>query len=314
MDREILLSADGSQPLPSVVALQLDEALELCTAWLHSIAAKHEIRLLVLKGDALARQSLRATRTSSDVDVLIEPHRFDDFTQILTAAGWREYELSFAAEQFTFHSRTFHRRGWPNSVDVHAYWPGFLAPAADAFEALWVRRASLEFAHHPCDVPDRIAHALILALHSLRSSQAQLRHKTELASVLDLELDDREKLDAAAFIRATQSAAPLSDVIRHLGIDVEISAAEWRSAEAMQWRRKVRETEGRARFWIEGLRRAAWLDKPGMLRKAIWPTRRDMLLEHPDVMDRVGPMLSARARRLGRGIRQIVRLSSHRSD
>lgn len=58
-----------------------------------SVGRAHGIRLLVVKGDALARMGLREPRVSADVDVLVEPDRFDELCAALEGAGWSERPL-----------------------------------------------------------------------------------------------------------------------------------------------------------------------------------------------------------------------------
>ena len=61
------------------VDLRLDEAVELATAWVAVSRpdARHP-HARAIKGDALARMGLREPRVSADVDVLVEPARFDE--------------------------------------------------------------------------------------------------------------------------------------------------------------------------------------------------------------------------------------------
>lgn len=280
------------------------------TAVLQHQARSHGIRILILKGRALSRQGLRAPRTSSDVDVLVEPRRFVEFLELIKADGWSEFVDTFASVTFTTHSRTLRRDGWPNSIDVHSFWPGFLRPAHDVFELLWARRESMSFAHQACDVPDRTANLLMLALHSLRGSTTQTRHQLELDGILHLRLTDDERADAAALAAATGSAAPLRHVLPRIGVDVAIDPSVLTTPEYREWNRKViqAQTRGRAVSWLLELRRVPWTHKHVVLRHGLWPTDQDLLAEKPEVPDCASAKFEARIVRLGRGLAQLPRV------
>lgn len=135
--------------------LRLDEADELLAAWVSARAENHGIRVLVIKGRPLADDGLRTARVSSDVDVLVEPARFEEYCALVLAAGWQEFPSTYAAAHFTVHSRTFRKPGCPNSLDVHSDFPGFLREPDVKFEALWATQRDTVFAHRACPVPSR---------------------------------------------------------------------------------------------------------------------------------------------------------------
>jgi hypothetical protein len=295
---------------PAPLQLALDEAVELCTAWLAYFARANGIRVLVLKGAALTRQGLRDTHPSSDVDILVDPPRFNEFLALIEAAGWGRFEETFATEQFTSHSLTLRRDGWPNSIDVHSSWPGFLRAADETFAVLWHRRVQLEYGGVRCDVPDRQSNFLMLALHSLRGNTHQVRHQRELEHLLRIDLDDGERAEIERLARLTGSVAPLRHVLSAVGIGVSTSTDELRGAPYLEWHRKLVQTRtrGRAASWIIELRRVDWRRKPVILRHAVWPTDHDLLAEHPTVPDRALARTWARIARLGRGMRQLPRV------
>lgn len=300
----------GADVAVAPVWLKLDEAVALCTAWLQREARIRDIRVIVLKGDVLTRQGLRLPHASADVDLLVEPGRIDDFVSGLESNGWREFDGTFASEQFTSHSTTLRREGWPNSIDVHSSWPGFLESPADVFETLWTRRVPMEFAHRACDAPDRMANVLMLALHSLRGTTAQRRHQTELEGILQLELTAEEISDLGDLAVKTGCTAPLRAVLPQLGVHLDVSRANLRGAAYLEWHRKIVQThtDGRTASWLIELGRAPWRRKPLILRHGIWPTDRDLLAEHPEVRDRPAPKVWARVVRLARGVKQLPRV------
>ena len=200
--------------------LRLDEADELLAAWVCARADSHGIRVLVIKGRPLADDGLRAPRVSSDVDLLVEPARFDEYCALLVDAGWEEFPSTYAAAHFTLHSLTYRKSGWPNSLDVHSDFPGFLHEPDVAFEALWATRRTTPFAHRRCPVPSRAGNALILGLHSLRGTHRQPRHADELAQLERATFTPAERRELASLAAATGAAEPLRGLLTTWGVAV----------------------------------------------------------------------------------------------
>ena len=78
--------------------------------------------------------------------MLIEPSGFDVFVAAIEHAGWRERASTLAGSVFTTHSRTFVHRDWPCDLDVHRFFPGFLAEPETVFDELWRRHEAIEVA------------------------------------------------------------------------------------------------------------------------------------------------------------------------
>jgi len=285
--------------------LRLDEANELLAAWAQQRAAERGIRLLLLKGRPLSDDGLRAPRTSADVDVLVEPARFDEFCAAVLADGWDEFPGTFASDHFTLHSRSFRRDGWPNSFDVHSDYPGFLREPTLVFDALWSTRRTADFAHQDCAVPSRTANLLIIALHSLRGTYRQQRHRTELEGLRDARLTDAEKREVADLAAATGAATALHDLLPELGIGAQVDTELLDSAAYREWRRKVAEAQGAAASWLGLLLRSPWREKPEIVWRAFWPSRADFAINHPEIPDRFWPQLRGRVERWGRGLGRL---------
>jgi Uncharacterised nucleotidyltransferase len=290
--------------MSSPIQLSLHEANELLSAWAWRRAEEHGIRLLLIKGRALSDYGLRPARVSADVDVLVEPARFDEYCTLIADAGWHEFPGSFSSEAFTLHSRSFRRDGWPNSFDVHGYYPGFLRDPADVFEALWEERGELSFAQHTCPVPSRAASLLVMALHSLRGTETDARHRDELAALRALTLPTAERDELAATALATGATAPLRDLLPELGVAVTVAAADLRTPAFLEWHRKTVDARGYAVSWFLLLRRAPWRSKPRIVRRALWPSRHDFAIDHPETPAGFWPAFRGRVRRLGRGLRR----------
>lgn len=291
--------------MPPPADLRLGEAVELGHALVHHRASELDVRVLLIKGSSLQLHGLRSERQSSDVDVLVEPGHFDRFCATLFEEGWRDRPLGFIGSRTSVHSRTFIRDGWPCDLDVHSFYPGFLAPPAEVFEALWADRVQMPFAHRLCDVPDRLGSALILALHSLRGKALEPRHRRELDELLQIELDGPERARLAELAKRTGCAATLEDVLTRLGVQVAVSDAERSAEEVVRWRRRVASGSHGAYFWIDAFRRGDGRERVAVVRRAVWPTREHLLLSRPETTDTVPGRLRGRLARWGRGIRSV---------
>lgn len=290
------------------VTLRLDEAVDLAHAWVDATAKQRSIRALFIKGPSLHRHALRDTRTSTDVDILVEARRFDEFRAALLASGWTVRPSIFISDRTTLHSKTLLLDGWPCDVDVHAFFPGFLGDDDAVFDTLWQRRTHLEFAGRFCPVADRVSGALILALHSLRSATGQERHTAELDQLLEVSFTSTEKQELADLARTTGCTATLADVLPRMNVPVDDDADKHVDAHALrEWRERVEAGSRGAYFWFYALRRARWRDKSAVVWRAFWPTDRDLLLARPDIPDQFWAKLHGRGARLGRGIRTLPR-------
>jgi hypothetical protein len=278
--------------------LRLDEAVQLCTAWVDGLAESSGVRALILKGDTLARQGLRAPRVSADVDVLVEPSHFDDYRAALVRAGWAERPLPFISTRVSPHSVTFVRSGWPCDIDVHRHFPGFLADAEAVFEQLWTRRASTPFAARMVEVPDRLSGILITALHALRDGPSSSRSVDDLAALREVELSAGDRESLASLANATGCDGSLEDFLVSLGVNVRPASTpalrEWNARIASQ-------TQG-AFPWMVLWRESSWRERPRVAWRALWPTDTDIVLAHPEVERRFRPLMIARFRRLVRGL------------
>ncbi|MFC8682655.1 hypothetical protein ACFT30_14145 [Microbacterium ureisolvens] len=289
--------------MTEATTLRLGEAIELGHALMQHDATGRGIRVLFIKGPAMHRHGLRGERVSTDIDVLVEPARFGEFCDAAIESGWRERPGSFISRRTTLHSRTFVREGWPCDLDVHGYFPGFLADPSTVFDALWERRESMAFAHHDCDIPDRVGGLLILALHCLRGASIERRHADELEQLVRVDLTAAERADAASLALATGSAATLETVLPRLGIEATPPGDELKSAALREWRERVAAGSHGAYFWLRAFREARWSERPTIVWRAVWPTRRDLLTGRPETVDTVAGRVRARAARWARGVR-----------
>jgi hypothetical protein len=299
--RVAIIGLTGRVPSTSFVpGLPLVDAVELAAAWAAALAERLGIRLLVIKGDTLARHRLRDPRVPADVDLLVEPAAFERYCAAIAAAGWTERAVP-RINQRGAHSVTYLHDGWPCDIDVHHRYPGFLAQPSTVFVELWRLRVAQPFAHVPVPTPDRVSSLAIMALHAMRDGAVSDRHRAELDRARSAALTDAERVELAELARTTGCAGPLHDVLTDLGVDVAVED----SPELREWRARVASSSRGAYPWLLLWREASWRERPRILFRALWPTRSDMLAARPETPDRVGAVVLARAARLVRGIRGL---------
>ncbi len=282
--------------------------MELGHAWCQWLADTHGIRILFLKGPALAEYSLRPPRPSTDIDVLVDPQKWDEFVDVATGAGWVEREYTAARQMLSPHSRNFVRANWPCDLDLHRHYPGFLAPPENVFETLWSRRSEIELGKVWCQVPDRNAAILILALHSLRGESAQPRHARELRELIaQARLSPTEIADLGLLSRLVGCVSTLGLVLNDLGVSVPAPEWEHDSPELADWRGLVASGASGTYRWLHALRASPPADRLHVVREALWPSDRDLMLDHPSLSGGVVEMRRARVARLIRGLKALPR-------
>ena len=287
--------------------MRLGEAVALGSAWTHQIARTLGIRALLIKGDTLHQHGLRPARVSADVDVLVEPDRFEEYCQAMAAAGWRERPVPLISHQLSSHSRAYVHDSWPCDIDVHRYYPGFLKEAAEVFDVLWSRRGALEFAHTRVESADRPSSILILALHSLRDGRVNARHQEELEHLTSLELTAEERRDLGMLALQTGSAATLAEVLPRFGVEVEPDRGDLESPALRDWRGRVESKSEGAYAWSVALSSAKWRDRPLIVWNAFWPAARELRLSHPQIGPGSIAVFGARVARWRRGMRGLPR-------
>lgn len=186
-------------------SVALHEAVDLAGALVDHKASGLGIRALIIKGNALSAQNLRPQRVSSDVDLLVEPGRDRELLDALATLGWRRRPSN--ADELTFppHSHSLINAQWPCDIDLHFRYPGIESP--DAFDALWSHRETVVLAGVEVQTLNRIANALIMALHCLRAPYLA-RHSYELDQ-LTLRLTSEDYTELLALAGATGSQRAL---------------------------------------------------------------------------------------------------------
>jgi hypothetical protein len=289
-------------------ALATDEAVLLAHALVARVAAHAGVRILFIKGPTAVALGARPDRPSSDVDVLVDPAAFEDLCAGLTACGWELRTpiglLRHAADLAFDHSAHLIHAAWPCDLDVHYLFPGFLAPPAEVFEALWERRTEVEVAGRAVPTADLLGQLLVVGLHGLRNpeaalSRADLDHVA--ARLRELGPEEREALSALAEQTGSDESA---DALLVPAGAASRRATRVSSDRLVDWRMRQ---SGLGSAWLAELRRAPWPDKPATLRRALLPPREHLLSSYAAQDASASTVAMAHVRRWGRGLRAIPR-------
>ncbi|TDX81163.1 putative nucleotidyltransferase-like protein [Rathayibacter sp. PhB151] len=305
-----------------VTVLFAEEAVPLLTAFVHRRAETAGLRALALKGPIADADGLRPPRASGDVDVLVPPEDAPRLVALLAGDGWTERPWPDAPTLAQKHSRSYRHPDWPVDIDVHWRWPGFLAPAAEAFESLWNRRRTVEIAGRPVATVGVADMALILALHSLRDAWQITDPRRTGPSDYELLVDAvaaRPALhaplrDAAESLGAVPTAAPF---LHALGVPAR--AGEAPADQLRAWRLGALSRHAAA-GWVEALRAAPAARRPALLRRALFPSGSALRAADPSIGPRRRDAVAGWWRRFRRGVRtapeawRLLRQADHGAD
>lgn len=293
--------------IPQQVALALAAAAG-CTA-AESVGA----RALVIKGAALEEFGLRAHRTSSDVDLWVDPARFTSVHEELARRGWVDRPRWRLSDAMTTHSVSLVHPQWPCDIDLHQSFPGFLESPQRAFDCIWARRVAVQRAGITCSVPDRASSAAILALHSLRSSPEQHRHVHEyrdLVALLAAEGDPDFGRELAQVAKQTGSAGSLAPFLMAIGVDVPTYDAT--DPAYIAWVTHVNSHNNVTAVFAERWKVASWRERPRMLALALWPSDDELRLAQPHRTMGPATLMWERFKRIARSVRSLPLVMSSR--
>jgi hypothetical protein len=289
-----------------VTELELLEAVPLAHAAVARAAADHDVRVLFFKGPVAALQGLRAERASQDVDALVDPARLPFLTAALTGLGWVDEHIYSTPTAATY-SRTHRHPSWPCELDLHTTFPGLFAPDQEVFERLWSRRESVEVAAQEVPCPDPQAHALLLALNSLRDPH----ETTKLSQLADLVRRVSGAFDQPALrglgrlageLGAADTAAPFLSAVGapndYVGSSAQADLNAWRLRTQPAWR---------VATWMEGLRQRRLRSWPAYLWYAVVLSDEELRMADPNLLPGRRALAGARWRRLKRGTAALPR-------
>lgn len=215
------------------------ERVQLVHAAVQAIADRAGVDVIFIKGPAAERQFHQSGRTSVDVDVMVHPAEMQRLIRALQVHGW-QYYWERNDHGLVDHSSVVMHPYWKIAIDVHHHFPGFGAAPTRVFDALWRERNEIEIAGRPCVVPSPVDHALILALHFVRTGWSVQAQGDVDRSLAQLGHSGRETLAARAEELGAQAA--LSVVLPHLVGDAPKPAVRY-------WRLRHQATPGFVLWW-----------------------------------------------------------------
>lgn len=288
--------------------LRLEEAVDLGYAVATRAGTDVGVRVLAIKGPILALQGLRSHSSSVDIDVLVEPGGFDQLRARLEAVGWHDDGVYDTPGIVPIHSVNHRHPSWPCELDVHHWFPGFLADPAEVFDVLWERRTVVSLAGVELPVPDPVAHAALAALHYLRdAATAWGQTKVEDLAARVSRWDERQLRDLSDLAADTGAAEPLQPFLRRVGAP-PVTSTRRLAISPQDWQMRSQAETRDVLPWLVELGRLPWRRRPAYLVRALWLT--DRHFQHSQAREKAGSgsrraVLAARWRRLKRGLRAL---------
>ena len=149
-------------------------------AAVQTLATRHAVDLVHIKGVALDPRLAFPGRSSADADVLCRPEHVERLLLAMRESGWSLLNTFTKSSAFE-HSATLHHPTW-GWLDLHRRYPGLGRDPATAFDTLWATRGVATIAGVPCAVPAPSDQAVLLLLHAARSP-GELKARSDVAHV-----------------------------------------------------------------------------------------------------------------------------------
>jgi hypothetical protein len=286
-----------------MVGLRHAEGIDLGYAVVDRVARDLGVRVLAIKGPVAALHGLRPPRTSVDVDMLVEPARFDEVLTRLQDLRWLPAQISEGPSVLPPHSVTLRHPQWPIEIDLHHSFPGFLAPVSEVFELLWDDRVEAVLAQRRIPAAGLAGSFLVGTLHALRHMHIP-RHTAEFELLMEFmtAAPGETRAEVIALAEATgalQTARPLIERFGAPREEVDPDRAEaFRS-----WTLRTRLVDTRVTPWLIELRRSSPRRRlPVLLRALLGASEAELRRNWPHAPPGRRGLWLARWWRLRRGL------------
>ena len=213
--------------------------LEVATAFAHAMVAKAAanagIPVISIKGPVNLHYGLREHYIASDADFLVDPSRFDELIEILLSNDWHIRPVPLHPRMVELHSVTLKHPEWPCDLDLHRFFPGFLADRQDVFGLIWAERCLITIAERSCWIPSMPMAWAVAALHAHRD-EIRSGARTQLEALEELAAErftDDDLADLGRLLRSSGAMETLRSSIEPLGIYSRTDSA--RSPELAAW-------------------------------------------------------------------------------
>jgi hypothetical protein len=285
------------------VAIGLHESVPLAHALVAHVSRAHAIRCLFVKGPSCAIQGLReASIISADVDAWVDPREVPQLISLLSERGWVERPKSPLDNFYPVHSRTLYHPKWPCDIDIHSRFPGMDGDPETVFSTIWERGTSLELAHQRIQVPRAPDHALILALHALRTPW-NARGQREIEYLLAQTVVPLTFNEVYAVAEKTEASGAARPFLMRLE-DATNREVEWPAASNEWLIRTTARSPGSLR--LIHMLGAPWYQRPRLAANALFPKTETLSAKnlHLDVTDH-HTRRSAKVTRLRTGLAAV---------
>ena len=285
-----------SAPLPLV------EAGELAAALFAEAADQLGVDYVTLKGRAMAVHGFARPKSSADVDVLVRRADMARIDGLLQAKGWTPRPWSDPDDIFPQHSVTYFHARWPVDLDVHFRFPGFERDPDVVLSVLREQGVHIHEAGVPVLITGSAGTLLVGALHLLRDQGDPIVMQRMVALIRQASAyPAREVIDLARDVGALATAEPFlrSAYPDEVPADCGTASEEWLVFSRNTLAGSVR---------LEYIFNADGRSVPGMVWRAVWPSREALAATSLQAMEMSWPeLLAMRLTRLGRGIRSLPR-------
>lgn len=305
-----------------MTSLVLDHgaANQLAAALAFTVARRHGLQCLLIKGHASQTHGVTGDRTAADIDLLVNPDDIEVLVAALEACGWAQRLHSKLGDMLAWHAVTMSHPQWPTDIDVHRYFPGLLAHPSTAFGVLWQRRAETELAGVSAAMVDAPSSLILEALHSQRTPRSRVETNGEerddmvrrafgrldpsgvmQVRALARELGASSTLDEYLLLASSVDGSPLRPAAR-------LTAAS--SVDERDWLRLATSPSiGAALIW-NAIRAARGRRRCALLRSALWPDNAGLLRDYPATAPAPRSLLKLRLERALRGARSVLVLAA----
>lgn len=256
--------------------IDLSPFTSLALALVQHRATSLGINVVAIKGPGLYHHDLRTQRSYADADVLVEPDHWHELIDSLKELGWTERPEIDVPGLLPRHSISLYHNDWPCDIDVHHSFPGLFGADQTVFQTIWKSRVETEVAGQSVVIPGRVASAAIHAAHCLRHPASQ-RHLGELEILVDRVTNSfsaQQLTELVQFGRETGSLTVMKPFFESVGIRTPGLEDDLFGERAVRWRLYIHtHDDGSLGAWLYRLQTAAWREKPGVLVRALRPTK-----------------------------------------
>lgn len=236
--RETLSEGENYQEVP------LKARIMLSHAHLQRLATLAEVDLLHIKGYIFGQDTYPATRTSTDVDILVRPHHIDSFVRAVENAGWKVL-TTFKTGSDYHHAMTIYHPTW-GLADVHRAFPGLGSDSGTAFNRLWEQRRAKTIAGYPCFTTSLVDSRIVVYIHAARSTSPRkpdVEYLNQLLTKEEKHLLEERVFELEAMLAYSAAQGTIDDYASHPDYLLWRTASQ-KTSDMTRWYARVKTAPG----------------------------------------------------------------------